>query len=373
MKRILAILLSLTLAVTVLVGCGQKAAETDGEMGEQAGETEEVSGEDYKAVCLLNGNLGDKSFFDSANNGMKLLEEELGIEAKVIEMGFDNTKWKPALLEVSEQDWDIIIVGTWQMQEVLEEIAVEFPDKKYILFDSEVDNSDGEFDNIHSIMYKQNHGAYLAGIVAGELAAEGSNKAGIVGGMDIPVINDFMVGYMAGAKDVNPDVKILTNYIGDFDDTAKAKEMTLSQYNQGAEIVFGVAAQAGLGVIDAAKEKSSLTIGVDADQSATFTGVDDAKENAIVTSVLKNIDVSILRAVEAHMKGELEFGITDTVGIPEGAVGIVKNQVYKSTLDLEIQDMVDEAEEKIASGEIEVPSAFDMTSDEIKELRDSMQ
>lgn len=382
MKRLLSILLALTLSMTILGACGQKepAGETPPkENNDQVADDADVDDEtetdtsDYKAVCLLNGNLGDKSFFDSANNGMKMIEDELGIETKVIEMGFDNTKWGPALLEVSEQDWDIIIVGTWQMQELLEETAVDFPDKHYILFDSEVDYSTGDFDNVHSITYMQNHGSYLAGIVAGAMAAEGSNIAGAVGGMDIPVINDFLVGYIAGAKDANSDVKILTNYIGDFDDTAKAKEMALSQYNQGAEIVFGAAAQAGLGVIDAAKEKGLPTIGVDADQSATFKGVDDEKEAAIITSVLKNIDVSLLRAVKAHIDGRLALGESETVGLAEGAVGIAKNEIYKSKVPTEVQKKVEDAEADIASGDIVVPSAFDMTSDEIKDLRESVQ
>lgn len=385
MKKFLAIAMASLLMISTAACTSNK---TDGSQSSTAPESSSIeqsdsdtsnagsitSASDLKVVCLLNGNLGDKSFFDSANEGIKKLKTELGIQAETIELGFDNTKWQPAVLEASEQDWDIIIVGTWQMQEILEEIAPQFPDKKYILFDSEVNYANGDLDNVYSITYKQNHGSYLAGMVAAGLAKEaGSDIIGAVNGVDIPVINDFLVGYIQGAKDMNPDVKVRINYIGNFDDTAKAKEMALSQYNQDAYVVFNCAAQAGLGVIDAAKEKGLYTIGVDADQSATFTGIDEAKEKAIATSVLKNIDTSIIRAVKLHMENALPYGTSESLGLLEGAVGIAKNSVYNEIVSEEVRNKVEQAEASIIAGEIEVVSAFAMTTDEIVAYRDAVK
>lgn len=123
MKKFLAVLLTMSMTAAMLAGCGGSKEEsvTDTETSkteETGGDT--ASAELPKIACLLNGNLGDKSFFDSANEGMKLIHDELGCETNVIEMGFDNTVWETTLYEVSDQDWDIIIVGTYQMQEVLE-------------------------------------------------------------------------------------------------------------------------------------------------------------------------------------------------------------------------------------------------------------
>ncbi len=323
-----------------------------------------------KVVCLLNGNLGDKSFFDSANKGMEQIKNEMGCETKVVEMGFDNTKWEPALLEASEQDWDIIIVGTWQMQELVQTIAPQFPDKHYVLFDSAVDYSKGDVNNVYSITYKQNDGAYLAGIVAAGFTSSGAgttNEQKVISavcGMDIPVINDFLVGYIQGATDTDPDVKVMSAYVGDFNDTAKAKEMAISQFNMNSDVGFNVAAQAGLGLIDAAKEKKVYAIGVDADQSATFAGVDPDKEAAIITSVLKNIDVSLVRTIKKHLDGSLKYGSSEVLGITEDAVGIAKNDVYMKTVPADVQKKVEDAEAKIKSGEIKVKSAFDMTTEE---------
>ncbi len=316
----------------------------------------------------MNGNLGDKSFFDSANLGMKLVADQLGVETKVVEMGFDNTKWEPALLEASEQDWDLIVVGTWQMQEILQNIAPQFPDKKYVIFDSEV-----AADNVYSITYKQNDGSYLAGIVAaGFSAANGGKTIGAVCGIDVPVINDFTVGYIQGASEAYPETKVATAYVGDFNDTAKAKEIAMSQYSTGAEVVFNVAAQAGLGIFDAAKDKSKFAIGVDADQSATFEETDPDKAKLIITSMLKNIDVSILRAVTMDMEGNLPLGKTEALGIAEGAVGLAKNDVYKSAVPKDVQDKVDQAEADIKAGKITVKSAFDMSTEDLVAFKEAV-
>jgi len=109
-----------------------------------------------RVALLINGTLGDRSFFDSANAGIEMARRELGINARVIEMGDDPSRWEPTLADIAEGNWDVIIVGTWQMTEHLEKVARENPDKRFILFDSEVDYSQGGLDNVYSILYKQN-------------------------------------------------------------------------------------------------------------------------------------------------------------------------------------------------------------------------
>ncbi len=384
MKKIIVVTLVAIMCLTMFAACGkteapaQTGAAGTSEASADAQTTGEAESAGLKVTCLLNGNLGDKSFFDSANKGMERLKSELGVETKVVEMGFDNTKWEPALLEASEQDWDVIVVGTYQMQELLQKVAPQYPDKKYIIFDSEVDYSNGDCENVYSITFKQNDGSYLAGIVAAGITSAGienTNDKKIISavcGMDIPVINDFVVGYIQGATDTDPDVKVATAYVGDFNDTAKAKEMAMSQFNMGSDIGFNVAAQAGLGVIDAAKEKKVYAIGVDADQSATFAETDPDKANLIATSVLKNIDEALVRSIKMHMDGTLKYGEAEALGIAEDAVGIAKNDVYMKLVPAEIQKLVDEAEAKIKSGDIQVKTAFDMTTEELSAFKDAV-
>lgn len=361
MKKFLSLLLVTALIITSLVGCGGK-------------ETEEPAASDdtLKVACLLNGNLGDKSFFDSANAGMKLIKEDLGCETKVVEMGFDNTVWESTLYDTCDSDYDVIIVGTYQMQELLQKVAPEYPDKKFIIFDSEVDA-----DNVYSITFKQNEMMYVAGALAATLANDkemtgGSGIISAVYAMDIPVLDDFLVGYIQGATETVPGTKVATSIIGDFSDTARAKELATAQINAGSEVVFPCASQAGLGAIDACKENNTFAIGVDADQAMALKEDDPEASKIIVTSAMKNIDQVLLRAIKLHLEGTLPYGQTEALGMAENAVSLADNEVFRGIVPQETIDLMDDLESKIQSGEIEVKSAFDMETEEIEELKASV-
>ncbi len=372
-KFIVVALLVVLVLMPVLIGCQKKAEEP---AAAAAVEAEPV----LKVANLINGVLGDKSFFDSAAHGMDLIKAEYGdkVEVKTIEMTYDETKWEPTLLDTADEDWDIIIVGTWQMTEMLQEVAADYPDKKFFIYDTAVDYSLG-LDNVYSILYSQNEASFVAGAMAAAITtsdmplANPEAKIGFLGGMDIPVINDFLVGYIEGALYVNPDTKVAISYIGSFSDSAKGKEMALAQYSQGADIGFNVAGQAGLGQLDAAKDMDRYAIGVDSDQAAIFAETDPAKAALITTSVLKRVDQSLLRAVKMHMAGTAPYGKSEILGFAEQGVGLAKNDIYKELVPADIQTLVDDVEAKIRSGEIKVSSAFGMDSDAMNKLRNSVK
>jgi basic membrane protein A len=376
MKKILSTgLLILFMFSILLTGCGN----TEKKEG-TAGKADDAKAEKpLKVALLLNGNLGDKSFFDSANAGLQVIKDEYKAEIKLVEMGFDQTKWEPTLADISEEDWDIIIVGTWQMQEPLQKVAVEHPDKKYILFDSAVDYSKGDYKNVYSITYKQNEGSFLAGALAAKATASsmpnanGDKVVGFIGGMDIPVINDFLVGYIQGAQYVDPATKVAISYIGDFSNSAKGKEMALAQYNQKADVIFTAASQAGLGALDAAKSLTKYAIGVDSDQSMLFKTSDEAKANLILSSVLKRVDNSLIRAIKMEKEGTLKWGTAEALGIQEGAIGIAKNEFYEKNIPSEMRTYVDDLEQKILKGEIKVESSFGMDTNKLNEVRNAVK
>lgn len=373
MKKFLTYLLVLVMTFSlVLTGCGSSK--------EEAASSKEPTGDKkLKVACLLNGNLGDKSFFDSANKGMEQIKEKFGYETKTIEMGFDQSKWLPSLEDVSEQDYDVIVVGTWQMKENLEEVAPKYPEKKYIIFDASVDYSKGDLKNVYSIEYKQNEASFIAGALATRITtskmplANSEKKIGFLGGMDTPVINDFLVGYIKGAQYIDKDAKVAVSYIGTFDDSAKAKELALAQYNQGVDIGFNVAGQAGLGQLDAAKEAKKYAIGVDSDQAMLFKDKDQAKSNLIPTSVLKRVDNTLVRAMELNKEGKLKLGEKEVLGLKDKAMEIVKNEYYNKLVSDDVKKEMDEIEQKIASGEMKVDSAFGMSTDELNKLRNSVK
>jgi basic membrane protein A len=234
-------------------------------------------------------------------------------------------------------------------------------------------------ENVYSILFSQNEASFVAGAMAAAITkssmplANKDAKIGFLGGMDIPVINDFLVGYIEGAKYVNPATKVAISYIGSFSDSAKGKEMALAQYNQGVDIGYNVAGQAGLGQLDAAKDVNRYAIGVDSDQAGIFTATDPDKAKLITTSVLKRVDVSLLRGVKMHMEGNAPYGKSEVLGFAQECVGLAKNDIYKGLVPADIQKLVDDVEAKIRSGEIKVSSAFGMSSDALNTLRNSVK
>ncbi len=289
----------------LLIGCSTKQepsekSNTDTPTGDKEGKSPSV-------VFVVTGQLGDKSFNDSAASGIEMIKNKLGFETKIIEIGRDQTKWEPTFMDLSEEGkYDIIITNGSNAKEVIQSVASEFPDQKYILFDTEIEK--GLNDNVYAIGYKQNEGSYIAGVMAALVTtsdmeyANEDKKIGFIGGSEHPIISDFLVGYIEGAKSVVPDIKVLVSYIGSWDDTAKGKETALAQFAQGVDITFPAAEQAGLGCVEAAVEKGKYIVGVDSDQAMLFKGVDEDKANVILTSVLKEVGQSLLRAMELEQK-----------------------------------------------------------------------
>ena len=284
------------LLLTPLVGCGPKGSE------KQGSNTTETHGKKYNVAYLVNGNLGDKSFFDSAAAGLQTLEKDGRITLKTIEMGgtdADKPRWLQTLYEVSDLgEYDLIICGTYQMPDFLKEVATKYPDQKYAIFD---DNTyAGENKNVLNLTYKQNELGYIIGTLAASMTTDTSVERinpekviGFVGGVDSPVINDFLYGYITGAQNVDPEIKVDTRYTNDYVDTAIAKEYGLSMISDNkADIIWGVAGNAGNGAAEAALEKNNAWfIGVDSDQESTFSPDLAA---ITLTSGLKNVGNSLI-------------------------------------------------------------------------------
>ena len=346
---------------------------------------EAPEGTHYKAALLLNGNLGDKSFYDSANEGLERLRDELGedvFDFKVEQMGgtaADEAKWEPTLLDYCDTgDYDVIIMGTWQMADALARAAEEYPDQKFIFFDEEFDfESNGNPENVYNVMYKQNEVSYLVGAAAAMMTTDDSIEGidpdnhiiGFLGGMDNSVINDFLVGYIQGAADIDPDIEVAVGFVGDFVDSTKGKDIALSQYQSGADVGFNVAGNAGLGQIEAAKDEGKYAFGVDSDQAALLPDYADY----IPTSALKNVGQSLYLAIQKDMLGELKYGTEETYGFKEGGVALVKDAHYEKMLPENIRTKLDELEQSIIDGDIVVNTSADMDQAAIEALKESVK
>jgi basic membrane protein A len=301
--------------------------------------------------------LGDKSFFDSANRGMeKVMADYPQVKVKTIEAGIDPAKWQAALEDAAANEvYDVLIVGTWQMAEFLQIVAPKYPDKKFIIYDVSVDYTACDCKNVYSVIYKQNEGSYLAGVFAGLVSQ--TKIVGVVGGQDIPVINDFIVGYKQGAME-NGVTDVIVQYAGGWNDPAKGKELALAMYQQGADIVFQVAGGTGVGVFQAAQEMGKYAIGVDSDQATIINDTNPEQAPFIITSMLKNVDNSLYRAMKMYIEGTLPFGTVENLGVAEGGVGLAKNQWFDTVATAEIKAKLDQAEKDLLEGKIKVDSAY---------------
>ena len=313
-----------------------------------------------KVVYAINGNLGDGSFIDSANRGLTQAMEELGIEYIANEAGTDPAGWEPAFDDlVQDPTIDIIVCGSGDMVEYLINTALEHPEKRFILFDNPIafeEYEEGALDNVYAIQYKQNEGSFLVGYYAGLMSETGT--IGAVGGKDIPVINDFMIGYIQGAGEAGiSEDNVLIQYAGSWNDPAKGKELALTMYQQGADIVFQVAGGTGEGVFYAAEEADAWAIGVDSDQAMMYKDSNPDAAARILTSMLKNVDKSLYRAMELDLAGELAWGTNENLGIPFG-VGLAYNEYYSEYTPQDVQDKIADVEEAVINGDIVVETVF---------------
>ena len=363
MKKFAALLLALVMALS-LAACGNQ--NTPAGSGSNAGSTSGDEAKVYNVVYLVNGNLGDKSFFDSAEAGLDQLKADGRITLTTIEMGGldeDKPKWKDTLYEVSASgEYDVVICGTYQMPDFLKEVADQYPDQKYVIFD---DNTyAGQSANVMNITYKQNDMGYLMGIFAATLTTDTSIEKinedaviGFVGGVDSPVINDFLIGYIEGAKSVNPDIKVDVRYTNDYVDTAIAKEYGLSMINDNhCDLIWGVAGNAGNGAAEAAFETGkAYFLGVDSDQELTLSSDLAA---ITLTSGLKNIGNSLIWFFDEMDAGRTYFGQEVSLGLAEGGVGIVTDKNFATFANDDLKAAITAAEEAIKAGDVVVDSAL---------------
>lgn len=376
-KKVLSLLLLVVMVMVTACGNNTSSNGSSANAGSNAAEGGATSsGDKLKVVLLIPGTLGDKSFFDSANSGLQKVKDELGAETKVVEMGVDKTKWEPTFNDIAAEDWDVIISGGSEITEMFNATAELYPDKKFINYDTDIDEAP---ENMYNMSYATNEVSFLAGAVAALATqsdmpnANPENVIGFVGGMDIPGINAFLVGYIQGAQYVDPDVKVAVSYAGDFVNPAKGKELSLIQYNSGVDVIFNVAGGTGLGIFDAAKEKKKYAIGVDSDQAMLLNETDSEKANLIVTSSIKKIDSAILGAVKRLQDGTLEMGKRDVLSFVDDGVGIAENDIYKNNFPADLQAKVEEVKQKLINKEITVDNAMGMETSEVEAIRNAVK
>jgi len=305
-----------------------------------------AEGEPLKvAVCFAEA-LGDLGFNDSAYDGLVRLEEDFGVQGSYVECKTDAGKYLTSLVDAAEAN-DIVVAVGWQYWDSLTTVVPQMPETLFIFVDNGLD---GLGDNLLSITYVENEGSFLVGYVAMKTSA--TQTVGFVGGEEDDTINNFYVGYSQGALYANPEGTVLPAvYAGDYDSPDKGKELGISLYSMGADVVFAVAGKTGLGVFEAAKELNVYAIGVDSDQKYI-------DPDHIICSMVKNIGESIYQVVAMYLEdGIFEGGTIWEADMSTGivSVGYGTDDMAQQVTDA-VKDEVDELALMIENGDIVVDS-----------------
>jgi basic membrane protein A len=335
MKKPLLLVLMFVLLGGVLAACGsnkennaQSSASTVSESpSASASPTESASpSAPPKKIALITPEpIGVNPFFQLMDEGLKKAGQEFGAEVKTIE-STDPASIEQNLRTAAAGDYDLIITATFQVEDALKKIAPEFPNKSFAVIDTVVD-----LPNVRSVVFREHEASYLLGAAAALISKTGT--VGNVVALDIPLLSKYTSGFEQGAKSVNPDIKILVNYVGGFTDPAKAKELALLQNSQGADFIAGMSAVGDLGVFEAAGEKGFFASGQDTDNT-------DGKQ--VILSQLKGTDAVAYETVKDFVAGNFSYGVRD-YGLKEGGVGLTYvNKDSKSPLSAAIgQENVD--------------------------------
>ena len=332
MKKILFTVLAVLLIFSLL-GCAPKSAAPKSE----------------KVVYLINGALGDQSFYDSGQKGVDQIASEFGVETRTIETNFDAGQYEPAL-QAAVGYADVIFVISYGFEDQLMTYADQYPDKIFVNLDTVVQNGKS---TITSVDFIEEESAYLAGVVAGlttlDTSIPGINAdklIGAVGGDVDPVIQAFVFAYTNGAKSIDPDIQVETKYLGSWDDTAKGKQAALQLYDMKADIVFQIAAAAGIGVLQAAGERGLYAIGVDTNQNDIVPG-------SVVASDVKNVGQAIYEVFKTIKDGTYKPGQVLSYGLATGGVDIDMT-AQNQPLPQSIQDKVLAVRQQIIDGSLKV-------------------
>ncbi len=294
------------------------------------------------AVVFDMGGKFDKSFNEAAFNGAEKFKADTGVQYREFEVTNPSMR-EQALRNMARRGAQVVVAMGFAQAAAVETVAQEFPETKFTLIDMVVD-----LPNVQSVIFKEHEGSFLVGMAAAMASQTG--KVGFVGGMDIPLIRKFALGYVEGAKHVNPDIEIFQNMTGTtpaaWNDPTKGGELARSQFDRGADVVYAAAGGTGIGVYQAAKDAGKLAIGVDSNQNYIHPGT-------MLTSMVKRVDVAVYESFRAAQDGTWQGGI-QVLGLAEDGVGWAVDEHNRSLVSDEMEAAVEQARQDIIAGTIQV-------------------
>ena len=354
MKRLAAVCVALGVAGSLLAGCGASSASGTGTSDGQPAEggKDASAGKAHVGIIFTEAGLGGNSFNDLALEGVKRAADDYGITYDEVEPKSVSDEEIIQDEMAASGDYDLIICVGAEQVDALTNVAGTYPEQRFALLDATSD-----LDNVASYSCKEQEGAFLAGALAAMAKQEkidsklGDGKTiGFIGGVDNPLINHFAAGYKAGAEYVEPEMKVLIDYAGGFNDPTTAKTIANTFVEKGADIIFHAAGASGMGMFQAAQEKGFIAMGVNLNQNGIAP-------DYIMASMLKKLDSCAYHAITSIVE-DTYTGENQTLGLSDGGVDLtVEESNVKVTEDMLAK--LEELKGKIISGEIQVPSELD--------------
>ena len=294
------------------------------------------------AVVFDMGGKFDKSFNEAAYTGAERFKKDTGIAYREFEVTSEAQR-EQALRNMARRGAPIVVGVGFSQASGMEKVAKEFTNVKFTIVDAVVD-----LPNVQSVVFREHEGSFLVGMAAAMASKTG--KIGFVGGMDIPLIRKFALGYEEGARYVNPKIEVFQNMTGTtpaaWNDPTRGGELARSQFDRGADVVYAAAGATGLGVLQAAKDKGRLAIGVDSNQNHIQPGT-------VLTSMVKRVDLAVYEAFKTAKEGTWKPGVR-VLGVAEGGVGYSLDQYNRGLITPEMERRLAQARADIVAGKIKV-------------------
>lgn len=292
------------------------------------------------------GGRDDRSFNAAAWQGLQQAKSKLGVDVKFVE-AMDDNAYEPALRTFARKKFDLVVAIGFSQAEPVARAARDFPGVHFALVDAVVD-----LPNVRSLLFADHEGAFIAGAAARLKSRTG--KVGFLGGMDVPLIRRFDMGFKAGVRHVDQQASPLSNFVGvtvdSWNNPPKAKELALAQFANGVDVIYVAAGASAAGAFDAAAEKSVFAIGTDSNQNGQ-------KPGRILTSILKRIDVAIYQTIDDALNGRFSGGKRE-FGVANGGIDYAMDRFNDSLLDADMRKKLDEIKSGIATAAIKVPDYY---------------
>jgi basic membrane protein A len=292
------------------------------------------------------GGKDDRSFNAAAWKGVSRAAKDMPIVLRDAEPGDPNSV-EPALRAFAERGYDLVIGVGFSQTPIIEQVARDYPDLDFAIVDGVTSQP-----NVASLIFKEHEGSYLVGMIAARTSKTG--VLGFVGGMDIPLIHKFATGYEEGAHAVNPNIRVIQNYVGVTDaawnNPGKGKELSVAQIGKGADVIFAAAGNSGLGAFDAAEQYDKFVIGVDSNQNWV-------KPGHVLTSMVKRVDNAVYQIVRDRVDGKFKGGI-HVYGLDNEGIGYAMDEYNEKLIPADVIREVEAAKQKIIRGEIKVTDAM---------------